>query len=62
VKSRVERGIARDLYMYVEVLKRWLKQEDFIAVKEVHGCIIESGMQQNKYVANNLLTVYIRYG
>jgi pentatricopeptide repeat protein len=39
-----------------------LKQEDLTAVKQVHGCIIESGMQQNTYVANSLLIVFIRYG
>ncbi|KAG0607081.1 hypothetical protein M758_8G001900 [Ceratodon purpureus] len=62
LKNRLQQGIAIDSYMYVEVLKRCLKHEDLTAVKQVHGCVIESGMQQNIYVATNLLIVYIRYG
>ena len=62
LKNRLQQGIAIDSYMYVEVLKRCLKQEDLSAVKQVHGCVIESGMQQNIYVANNLLIAYIRCG
>jgi hypothetical protein len=62
LKNRLQQGIAIHSSMYVEVLKQCLKQEDLTAVKQVHGCVIESGMQQNIYVATNLLIVYIRYG
>jgi pentatricopeptide repeat protein len=50
------------LNVYVEVLKRCLKQGDLTTVKQVHRCVNESGMQQNVHVATNLLIVYIRYG
>jgi pentatricopeptide repeat protein len=62
LKDRLQQGIIIDSYMYVEVLKRCLKQKDLIAAKQVHDCIIKSGMEQNIYVANNLLSAYIRCG
>ena len=45
--------------MYVEVLKRCLKQKDFTAAKQVHDCIIRSRIEKNTYVANNILSTYI---
>lgn len=48
--------------MYVKVLKRCLKQKDFVAAKQVHGLIINYRMDHNIYVANNLLIVYITCG
>jgi hypothetical protein len=62
LKNRLQQGIAIDSYMYVEVLKRCLKQEDLTAVKQVLWCVLERGMQQNIYLATNVLIVYIRYG
>jgi len=62
LKNRLQQGIAIDSNIYVEVLKRCLKQGDLTAVKQVHECIIESGMQQNTYLANNLISAYIRCG
>ncbi|KAG0598383.1 hypothetical protein M758_12G068300 [Ceratodon purpureus] len=62
VKNHLQQGIRVDSYMYVELLKRCLKQTDLKAAKEVHDCIIKSQMEQNVYVANNLLSVYIRCG
>ena len=48
--------------MYVEVLQRCFKQKDLVSAKQVHDCIRKSAMEQNIYVANNLLRVYIRCG
>jgi pentatricopeptide repeat protein len=62
LQTRLQQGFSLDSYMFVEVLKRCLKQKDLRATKEVHECIIESGMEQDVYVATNLLKVYIGCG
>ena len=60
--NRLQRGLITDSFMYVEVLKRCLKQKDLMAAKQVHDCIIKSRMEQNAHVMNNLLHVYIECG
>ena len=62
LKNHVRQGITIDSYMYVEVLQRCFKQKDLVSAKQVHDCIMKSGMEQNTYVANNLLRVFIRCG
>ena len=62
LKFQVEQGIDVDSYTYVDVLKRCLKEKDLRMAREVHYCIIKSRMEQDKYVANTLLSVYIRCG
>ena len=62
LKFQVEQGINVDSYTYVDVLKRCLKEKDLRVAREVHYCIIKSRMEQVKYVANTLLSVYIRCG
>ena len=62
VKFQVEQGINVDSYTYVDVLKRCLKEKDLRVAREVHCCIIKSRMEQDKYVASRLLSVYIRCG
>ncbi|KAG0569542.1 hypothetical protein KC19_6G098400 [Ceratodon purpureus] len=62
LKSRLQQGIILDSYTYVGVLKRCLKHKDLMAAMQVHDCIIKSRMEQNIYVANNLLSAYIRCG
>ena len=60
LKFQVEQGINVDSYTYVDVLKRCLKEKDLRVAREVHYCIIKSRMEQDKYVASSLLSVYIR--
>ena len=62
LKFQVEQRINVDSYTYVDVLKRCLKEKDLRVAREVHYCIIKSRMEQDKYVANSLLSVYIRCG
>ena len=62
LKFHVEQGINVDSYTYVDVLKRCLKEKDLRVAREVHYCIIKSRMEQDKYVASSLLSVYIRCG
>ena len=62
LKFQVEQGINGDSYTYVDVLKRCLKEKDLSVAREVHYCIIKSRMEQDKYVASSLLSVYIRCG
>ena len=62
LKNHVRQGITIDSYMYVEVLQRCFKQKDLVSAKQIHDCIRKSGMEQNTYVANNLLRVFIRCG
>ena len=62
LKVQVEQGINVDSYTYVDVLKRCLKEKDLRVAREVHYCIIKSRMEQDKYVASSLLSVYIRCG
>ena len=62
LKFQVEQGINVDSYTYVDVLKRCLKEKDLRVAREVHYCIIKSRMEQDKYVADTLLSVYIRCG
>ena len=62
LKFQVEQGTNVDSYTYVDVLKRCLKEKDLRAAREVHYCIIKSRMEQDKYVASSLLSVYIRCG
>lgn len=61
LQNRLQQGIPTDSYTYVKVLKRCLKQKnDLSAAKQLHDCIAKSGMEQDVYVANNLVRVYIR--
>ena len=62
LKFQVEQGINVASYKYVDVLKRCLKEKDLRVAREVHYCIIKSRMEQDKYVASSLLSVYIRCG
>lgn len=62
LKTQLKQGTAIDPQAYVELLRRCLKHEDVVATKQVHECIIESGMEQNTQIANNLLMVYLRCG
>ena len=62
LEVQVEQGINVDSYTYVDVLKRCLKEKDLRMAREVHYCIIKSRMEQDKYVASSLLSVYIRCG
>ena len=64
LKNRLEQGLAINSDMYVEVLKRCLKEKNVRAnlVKQVHDYINQSGMEQNTYVANNLVSLYIKCG
>ena len=62
LKFQVEQGINVDSYTYVDVLKRCLKEKDLRVAREVHYCIIKSRMEQDKYVASSLLSVYIGCG
>ena len=62
LKFQVEQGINVDSYTYVDLLKRCLKEKDLRVAREVHYCIIKSRMEQDKYVASSLLSVYIRCG
>ena len=62
LKFQVEQGTNVDSYTYVDVLKRCLKEKDLGVAREVHYCIIKSRMEQDKYVASILLSVYIRCG
>ena len=62
LKFQVEQGINVDSYTYVDVLKRCLKEKDLRVAREVHYCIVKSKMEQDKYVASSLLSVYIRCG
>lgn len=62
MKNRLEECIAIDPHMYVKVLKKCLKQKDLVGTKQVHDCIVKSRMEQNTYVANNLIRVYIKCG
>ena len=62
LKFQVEQGTNVDSYTYVDVLKRCLQEKDLRVAREVHYCIIKSRMEQDKYVASNLLSVYIRCG
>ena len=62
LKFQVEQGINVDSYTYVDVLKRCLKEKDLRVAREVHYCIVKSRMEQDKYVASSLLSVYIRCG
>lgn len=50
-----------DSYTYVEILKWCFKQRHLVAAKQVQHHI-KSRMQHNMWVANNLLSVYIRCG
>ena len=64
LKNRLEQGLAINSDMYVEVLRRCLKEKNVKVnlAKQVHGYINQSGMEQNTYVANNLVSVYIKCG
>ncbi len=56
--------MAMDSNMYVEVMRRCLKEKNLKVdvAKQVHDYINQSGMEQDRYVANNLMSVYIRCG
>lgn len=44
LKNCLQQVITIHSYVYVEGLNRFSKQEDFVAAKQVHECIIKSGM------------------
>lgn len=58
----VHQGIAIDSYTYIDVLQRYLKYNNLVLEKQVHDCIKKNRLEQNLYVANNLLKYYIRCG
>ncbi|CAM6113331.1 unnamed protein product [Calypogeia fissa] len=62
LKNRLQASIITDSDTYVKVLQACLKQKDRLTAKQVHGCIIQSGMDKNLYVAGTLLNVYIKCG
>ncbi|CAM6124798.1 unnamed protein product [Calypogeia fissa] len=62
LQNRLQRGITVDSDAYVDVLQMCLKQKDLLGAKQVHDCIIQSGLGKNIYVARNLLNVYIKSG
>ena len=64
LKNRLEQGLAINSDMYVEVLRQCLKEKNVKVnlAKQVHGYINQSGMEQNTYVANNLVSLYIKCG
>ena len=64
LKNRLEQGLAINSDMYVEVLRRCLKEKNLGAnlAKQVHDYINQSRMKQNIYVANNLVSLYIKCG
>lgn len=62
LKNRLQQGTTIDDSMYVDALQRCLKERDLVSAKQVHDCILKSGMEQNQYVANSLMRVYIRFG
>ncbi|CAM6129995.1 unnamed protein product [Calypogeia fissa] len=62
LQNRLQQGITTDSDTYVEVLQTCLKQKDLFAAKQVHDCIIQSGMDKKRYVARTLLNVYIKCG
>jgi pentatricopeptide repeat protein len=62
LKDLIHQGVTLDSYIYVEVLQRCFRQKDLRSAEQVHDCVTRSGMEQNVYVANNMLRVYIRCG
>ena len=62
LKNNLQQGIFIGTNMYLDVLQRCFNQKDLVSAKQVHDCIKNSGMEQNPYVANFLLKVYIRCG
>ncbi|KAG0581800.1 hypothetical protein M758_3G008300 [Ceratodon purpureus] len=62
LKNHVHQGITVDSHIYVEVLQRCFRQKNLTSAKQVHDCIKRSGMEQNVYVANNMMRVYIGCG
>ncbi|CAM6098036.1 unnamed protein product [Calypogeia fissa] len=62
LRNRLQRGITIDSFTYVKVLQTCLKPKDLLATKQVHDCIIHSGMDKNPYVVVALLNVYIKCG
>ena len=64
LKNRLEQGLAINSDMYVEVLRQCLKEKNLGAnlAKQVHDYINQSRMEQNIYVANNLVSLYIKCG
>ncbi|CAM6123894.1 unnamed protein product [Calypogeia fissa] len=62
LQDRLQRGITTDSNTFIKVLQMCLKQNDLVAAKQVHDCIIQSGVEKNLYVAVTLLNVYIKCG
>ena len=64
LKNRLEQGLAINSDMYVEVLRQCLKKKNLRAnlAKQVHDYITQSEMEQDIYVANNLVSLYIKCG
>ncbi|KAG0565624.1 hypothetical protein M758_7G001800 [Ceratodon purpureus] len=60
LKKNLQQGITIDTNIYLDILQRCFRQKDLVSAKQVHNCIKNSGMEQNPYVANYLLKVYIR--
>ncbi|CAM6083482.1 unnamed protein product [Calypogeia fissa] len=60
--SRLQQGITTGSGLYVKVLQTCLKQNDLLATKQVHDCIIQSGMDKIPIVAGTLMNVYIKCG
>lgn len=54
LKNRLQQGIAIESFTFVDVSQRCFKQKDLASTKQVHDIILESGMEQNQYLANNL--------
>lgn len=52
----------RDPGSYIQVLKWCWKEKDVTAVKQVHDIIVQNKMEQNVFLANNLLMTYIGCG
>ncbi|CAM6121621.1 unnamed protein product [Calypogeia fissa] len=62
LRNRLQRGITTDSFTYVKALQICLKQKDLLATKQVHDCMIQSGVDKNPYVAGTLMNVYIKCG
>ncbi|CAM6092218.1 unnamed protein product [Calypogeia fissa] len=62
LKNRLQKGITTHSGSYIKVLQTCMKQKDLLITKQVHDCIIQSGMDKNHYVGGTLMNVYIKCG
>ncbi|CAM6103469.1 unnamed protein product [Calypogeia fissa] len=62
LKNRLQQGIPTNSGSYVKVLQTCMKQKALLATKQVHDCIIQTGMDKNPYVEGTLMNVYIKCG